>query len=98
MELWKKQLDLFWKRRGIHQDNKMKLYSVVWGQSSKTTQSKLETHQNFAQCKASYNSLGLLKIILEFTFKSDDRQYKYKAKDMAKRSYYNLWQTPEMSC
>jgi hypothetical protein len=40
----------------------------------------------------------LLKIIREFIFKSDDRQYKYKAEDMAKRSYYNLRQTPEMSC
>jgi hypothetical protein len=31
-------------------------------------------------------------------FKSDDRQYKYKAEDQAKRTYYNLQQTPEMSC
>ena len=28
VELWKKQLDLFWKRRGIYADNKMKLYSL----------------------------------------------------------------------
>jgi hypothetical protein len=98
MESWKKQLDLYWKRRGIYHDNKMKLYSLIWGQSSKTTQSKVETHQNFADCKSSYDSLGLLKIIREFVFKSDDRQYKYKAEDMAKRAYYNLRQTPEMSC
>jgi hypothetical protein len=32
MESWKKQLDLYWKRRGIYQDNKMKLYSLIWGQ------------------------------------------------------------------
>jgi hypothetical protein len=31
-------------------------------------------------------------------FKCDDRQYKYKAEDQAKRAYYNLRQTPEMSC
>jgi hypothetical protein len=98
MESWKKQLDLYWKRRGIYHDNKMKLYSLIWGQSSKTTQSKVETHQNVADCKASYDSLGLLKIIREFVFKSDDRQYKCKAEDMAKRAYYNLRQTPEMSC
>jgi hypothetical protein len=42
--------------------------------------------------------LGLLKILREFVFKSDDRQYKYRAKDQAKRAYYNLRQTPEMSC
>jgi hypothetical protein len=97
-ESWKKQLDLFWKRRGVYMDNKMKLYSLIWGQSSKTTQSKLETHANFDQCKTEYDSLGLLKIIREFVFKSDDRQYKYKAEDQAKRAYYNLRQTPEMSC
>jgi hypothetical protein len=34
----------------------------------------------------------------EFVFKSDDRQYKYKAEDQAKRNYYYLRQTPEMSC
>jgi hypothetical protein len=90
MESWKKQLDLYWERREIYQDNKMKLYSLVLGQLSKSTQSKLEAHQNFTQCKASYDSLGLLKIIQEFIFKSDDRQYKYKAEDMAKRAYYNL--------
>jgi hypothetical protein len=39
-----------------------------------------------------------LKIIREFVFRSDDRQYKYKAEDQAKRAYYNLRQTPEMSC
>jgi hypothetical protein len=97
-ESWKKQLDLFWKRRGVYMDNKMKLYSLIWGQSSKTTQSKLETHANFDQCKTEYDSLGLLKIIREFVFKSDDRQYKYKAEDQAKRAYYNLRHAPEMSC
>jgi hypothetical protein len=45
IESWKKQLDLFWKRRGIYMDNKMKLYGLIRGQSSKTTQSKVETHQ-----------------------------------------------------
>jgi hypothetical protein len=40
----------------------------------------------------------LLKIIREIVFKSDDRQYKYKAEDQAKRNYYNLRQTPDMSC
>jgi hypothetical protein len=58
---WKKQLHLYWKRRGIYQDNRMKLFSLVWGQSSKATQSKVETHQNYAVCKASYDSLGLLR-------------------------------------
>jgi hypothetical protein len=96
--LWKKQLDLFWKQRGIYADNKMKLYSLIWGQSTKTTQSKLETHQEFAQYKSDYDSLKLLKIIREFVFKSDDRQYKYKAEDQAKKAFYNLRQTPDMSC
>jgi hypothetical protein len=31
MESWKKQLDIYWKRRGVYADNKMKLYSLVWG-------------------------------------------------------------------
>jgi hypothetical protein len=95
---WKKQLDLYWKRRGIYMDNKMKLYSLLWGQSSKTTQSKVETHMNFSQVKNGYDSLGLLKILREFVFKSDDRQYRYKAEDQAKHAYYNLRQTPDMSC
>ena len=53
----------------------MKLYSLIWGQSSKSTQSKLETHQDFNDCKSTYDSLKLLKIIREFVFKSDDWQY-----------------------
>jgi hypothetical protein len=51
IESWKKQLDQYWKRRGIYADNKMKLYSLIWGQSTKSTQSKLETHQEYNQCK-----------------------------------------------
>jgi hypothetical protein len=98
IESWKKQLDMYWKRRGIYMDNKMKLFSLIWGQSSKTTQSKVETHQNFATCKNDYDSLVLLRILREFVFRSDDHQYKYKAEDQAKRAYYNLRQTPEMSC
>jgi len=53
---------------------------------------------SFAQCKGSYDSLSLLKILREFIFWSDNRQYKYKAEDQAKHAYYNLRQTPEMSC
>jgi hypothetical protein len=34
VESWKKQSDLFWKHRGVYADNKMKLYSLIWGQSS----------------------------------------------------------------
>ncbi len=45
-----------------------------------------------------YDSLGLLKIIWEFVFKSNACQYKYNVEDQAKRAYYNLQQTPEMSC
>jgi hypothetical protein len=82
----------------VYTDNKMKLYSLVWGQSTKMTQSKLETNQDFQQCKMDYDSLKLIKMIREFVFKSDDRQYKYKAEDQAKRAYYNLRQTPDMSC
>jgi hypothetical protein len=58
----------------------------------------VETHMNFSQVKGSYDSLGLLKILREFVFRSDDRQYKYKVEDQAKWAYYNLRQTPEMSC
>jgi hypothetical protein len=76
----------------------VKLYSLGWGQSSKATHSKLETHLDFQQCKNEYNSLRLIKIIREFVFKSDDRQYKYKAEDQAKRNYYNLRQTSNMTC
>jgi len=75
---------LYWKRRGIYEDNKMKLYSLIWGQCSKTTQSQLETHLDYQQCKNDYDSLKLIKIIRDFVFKSDDRQYKYKAEDQAK--------------
>jgi len=68
----------------------MKLYSLVWGQATKATQSKIETHQEYQPCKSEYDSLKLIKIILKFVFKSDDRQYKYKAEDQAKRNFYNL--------
>jgi hypothetical protein len=76
----------------------MKLYSLIWDQSSKTTQSKVETHQNYVNCKSSYDSLGLLKIIRGFIFKSNNRQYKYKAEDMALKAYYDLCQMPEITC
>jgi hypothetical protein len=97
IESWKKQLDIYWKRKSVYSDNKMN-YSLIWGQSTKSTQSKTETHQEYRECKVSYDSLKLLKIIREIIFKSDDRQYKYKAEDQAKRVYYLTRQTPEMSC
>jgi hypothetical protein len=63
LESWKKQLDIHWKQRGIYADNKMKLHSLIWGQCTKSTQSKIETHQEYQQCKAEYDSLKLIKII-----------------------------------
>jgi len=98
IESWKKALDMFWKRRGIYMDNKTELFSLIWGQSSRATQSKIKTHMNYNQCKNDYDILGLLKIMREFIFRSDDRQCHYKAEDQAKRPYYNLRQTLEMSC
>jgi hypothetical protein len=71
-------------------DNKAKLFSLIWGQSSRATQSKIETHMNYNQCKNDNDSLRLLKIMREFIFRSDDKQYCYKAEDQAKRAYYNL--------
>ena len=99
MESWKKQLDIYWKSSGLYADNKMKLYSLIWGQSTQTTQSKLETCSDSNQCRSDYDSLKLFKIRWEFVLKNNDRQYKYKAEDQAKRNYYyNLRQTPDMSC
>jgi len=60
-------------------------------------QSKIETHQDYQQGKNNYDSFKLIKIMHEFVFKSDNRQYKYKAEDQAKRNYYNLRQTSTMS-
>jgi hypothetical protein len=60
VESWKKHLDIYWKRKSIYADNKMKLYSLIWGQSSKSTQSKIETHQDYNNCKSTYDSLKLL--------------------------------------
>jgi hypothetical protein len=40
----------------------------------------------------------VLRILREFMFHSNDRQCKYKVEDQAKQAYYNLRQTPEMSC
>jgi hypothetical protein len=42
--------------------------------------------------------LKLVTIIREFVCKSNDKKYKYKTEDQAKRTYYNLHQTPNMSC
>jgi len=50
IESWKKELKMYWKRGGIYMDNKTKLFSLIWGQSSKATQSKIETHLNYGQC------------------------------------------------
>jgi hypothetical protein len=87
VESRKKQLDLYWKRCGIYEDNKMKLYSVIWEQSSKTTQSKLNTHLDYQQYKNDYDSLRLIEVIGEYVFKSGDQQYKYKAEDQAKKEF-----------
>jgi len=44
------------------QISKRKLYSLIWGHSSKTTKRKIETHQDFQECKNEYDILKLLKI------------------------------------
>jgi hypothetical protein len=69
LESWKKQLDIHWTRRGIYEDNKMKLYSLIWGQSTKSTQSKLETHEEFHDCRTTYDSLKLIKILHELSLR-----------------------------
>lgn len=70
-ESWKKQLVLYWKQRGIYIDNKMKLYSYYGDSHQRGDSPKLQPVQG------KYDSLGFLKIIQEFVFKSHDHLYKY---------------------
>lgn len=43
----------------------------------KNNTKQVRNTSRFQQCKKDYDSLKLIKIIQEFVFNSDDRQYKY---------------------
>ena len=84
------------KELTAYRDNKHKLYSVIWGQSTSRLQQKVESSQGFTAVRAGLNALGLLLAIQSIVLRVEAHDNVGLALIEATKLFEAFRQTPQM--
>ena len=87
-EIWKKQISNYVKRAEMYNENKNKLYSVIWGQCSDTMKTKLKALKAYEEISEGSDSLKLLKEIKGISYRFETRNNLYSSMHDAKVAFY----------
>ena len=71
----KRKLDRYMDREDIYEQNKKKLYNVIWSQSSKTLQNKIESLKEYGEKEEEKDCVWLLSKIKAVMHKFDEREF-----------------------
>ena len=93
--IWKKELDLYIKRKMILDTNLEKAYSLVWSLCSDVMQEKLQSLDVFKKIKESYDVLALIEQMKIITFKFEEQKYPFSSVYFANKKFYNYKQGAE---
>ena len=91
-DIYKEQIKGFVTRKQKYDENKDKLYAVIWGQCSENMQSKLQSNTSFQAIDEHRSCLLLLKEIKGVMFNFESQQYPIMSMSMAAQKYYNIKQ------
>ena len=76
------------KRAEMYNENKNKLYSVIWGQYSDTIKTKLKALNSYEELSEGSDSLKLLKEIKGMSYHFETRDNSYSSMHEAKVAFY----------
>jgi hypothetical protein len=73
--IWSKKYDLFLKKQDRYEDNKAKVFSIVFGQCEKAMKNQVESDPKYQSVETTNDVAGLLKIIKNLAFNANERKY-----------------------
>ncbi len=91
-DIYKEQIKGYVARKQKYDENKDKLYSVIWGQCSDSMQSRIQSNTNFQSIDEKRSCLLLLKEIKGVMFNFESQQFPIMSMAMASQKYYNIKQ------
>ena len=96
-DIYKEQVKMFVSRRERYNENKDKLFPLIWGQCSNSMQSKLQAKTGFHEIDQSRNCLQLIKEIKGVIFNFESQEYPVLSLHHASQKYFNTRQGKDES-
>ena len=91
-EIWKEEIKGFEKTKTTFTSNLRRLYSLIWGQCSKTMRAELESMTGFNNIARRAEPLELLKLIRSVAHNFNSEKHPIESLHITMRSFYTLHQ------
>jgi hypothetical protein len=89
---WKQEVDMYFRKKNMYENNKCALYTVIWSQCSEAMQAKVKSHDGYDAMYETSDSLALINVIKGIAYKFESQKNMYLALDDAKHAFYTSYQ------
>lgn len=72
---WGKEYDMYLRQRKEYQDNKAKVFAIIYSQCDEPLKNRLETCDDFIKADKARDVISLLKLIKKEAYEATDRMY-----------------------
>ena len=90
--IWGKKYDLYLKKEERYDDQKAKVFTVVTGQCEKSVKNQVQVAKGYATAETGSDVIGLLRMIKNIAFDTNDRKYPVMQAAMAWKNLAKVWQ------
>eukprot|EP00977_Amphora_coffeiformis_P017593 scaffold5813_cov189-Amphora_coffeaeformis.AAC.2 len=73
--VWSKQYDQFLREQRKYNDDKAKVFTIVYGKCNKAMKNRIESQGAYASIKATNDVVGLLQLIKNAAYDSNEKNY-----------------------
>ena len=92
VRIWEKKYDLFLKREMMFENNKNKLFSIIWGQCTQSMKDEVTGIKGYLSRRQSRDCIWLIKEIKTAVQRFETTGHAHVAMHRAKQRYYNCTQ------
>jgi hypothetical protein len=89
---WKQEVDMYFRKKNMYENNKCALYTVIWSQCSEAMQAKAKSHDGYDTIYETSDNLTLINVIKGIAYKFESQKSMYLALDDAKHAFYTSYQ------
>eukprot|EP00977_Amphora_coffeiformis_P025916 scaffold23103_cov111-Amphora_coffeaeformis.AAC.1 len=73
--VWSKQYDQFLREQRKYNDDKAKVFTIVYGKCDKAMKNRIESQGAYASVEATNDVVGLLQLIKDAAYDSNEKKY-----------------------
>jgi len=95
--IWQEEIKLYMKRKQQLEENKKTAFSLIEGQCTPETIAKLESLPEWEDIKNNYQLIKFLETLQAIVYKFEGQKYAYLSMYQAKKRFYNVYQSDEMT-